>query len=243
MGDQRGVPMVTALVMMGLVAIVGIAAGTLAAAGVFSHTSTTQTIINAGGHAAPATSSSRTHGSGGSAHGNAATANPAAPADGGGTSCGGDLSVGPNTSCSFAQNVEQGYGQSGGGDQDVTAFSPATGQTYVIRCTGGSPHVCSGGTTNGASIYFTSGPSSSSSSSGGIPSGTAPCAGDVSVGPNTSCGFAQNVEAAYRGTGGGDQDVTALSPATGQTYTIHCTGASPHTCTGGTTNNASIYFP
>ncbi|HUZ29351.1 MAG TPA: hypothetical protein VMU90_08930 [Solirubrobacteraceae bacterium] len=240
MADQKGGPMIMALIIVGVVAIAGIAAGTLAAAGVFSRGSTTQTIINSGARQAATASSPATHGPAAS-RGPGAAANPAPSSAT--TSCGGDLSVGPNTSCSFAQNVEQAYVQGTGGDQDVTAFSPATGQTYAIHCTGGSPHVCSGGTTNHASIYFTSGPSPNNNSSSGIPSGTTPCAGDVSVGPNTSCSFAQNVEAAYRGSGGGDEDVTALSPATGQTYTIHCTGSSPHTCTGGTTNNASIYFP
>ena len=78
---------------------------------------------------------------------------------GGTSSCGGDLAVGPNTSCGFAQNVEQAYDQTSGGDQTVTAFSPATGITYTINCSGGSPHVCTGGTTHDASIYFTGGPS------------------------------------------------------------------------------------
>jgi hypothetical protein len=72
------------------------------------------------------------------------------------TSCGGDVSVvGPNTSCSFAQNVEQAYARSAGGNTPVTAYSPVTGLTYTIDCTGGSPHVCTGGTTHNASIYFT----------------------------------------------------------------------------------------
>jgi len=48
---------------------------------------------------------------------------------------------------------------------------------------------------------------------------------------------------AYNQGSGGDTNVTAFSPATGKTYVIHCTGLSPHVCTGGTTNNASVYFP
>jgi hypothetical protein len=64
----------------------------------------------------------------------------------------------------------------------------------------------------------------------------------VFVGPNTSCGFAQNVEQAYFQTGGGSQAVSAYSPATGLTYTIDCTGDVPHACTGGTTHDASVYF-
>jgi hypothetical protein len=61
-------------------------------------------------------------------------------------SCGGTVFVGPNTSCPFAENVEKVYSNSvGNGNATVRAISPTTGQTYVMRCTGVSPHVCRGG--------------------------------------------------------------------------------------------------
>ena len=66
-------------------------------------------------------------------------------------SCGGGLSVGPNTSCSFARNVRSAYFESGGSSR-VTVYSPTTGRNYVMSCSGGSPHVCTGG--NNASVYF-----------------------------------------------------------------------------------------
>jgi hypothetical protein len=69
--------------------------------------------------------------------------------------------------------------------------------------------------------------------------GTSSCGGGVSVGPNTSCAFAQNVAAAYRSSG--QSPIEVFSPTTGQTYTMSCTAGSPHVCTGG--NNASVYFP
>ncbi|MGI8512752.1 MAG: hypothetical protein ACR2NH_09015 [Solirubrobacteraceae bacterium] len=69
---------------------------------------------------------------------------------GGSTSCGGGLSVGPNTTCVFARSVREAYGGSGPGV--VKAYSPATDRTYSMSCTGGSPHVCTGG--NDASVYF-----------------------------------------------------------------------------------------
>lgn len=69
----------------------------------------------------------------------------------GSRSCGGSLSVGPNTSCGFAANVRDAY-YSSGGDSVVDAYSPATGRTYTMQCSGGSPHVCTGG--NNASVYF-----------------------------------------------------------------------------------------
>jgi serine/threonine protein kinase len=67
------------------------------------------------------------------------------------------------------------------------------------------------------------------------------CSGGVSVrADTTSCAFGQNVEQAYLQTSGGTRDVSAYSPATNATYTMHCTGTSPHICTGG--NNAEVQF-
>jgi len=68
------------------------------------------------------------------------------------------------------------------------------------------------------------------------------CGGSLSVNENTSCGFAENVEAAYYSEiGSGSGTVAAYSPATGETYSMYCTAGSPHECTGG--NNAAVYFP
>jgi hypothetical protein len=71
-------------------------------------------------------------------------------------------------------------------------------------------------------------------------SGTTSCGGGLSVGPNTSCPFAQNVRDAYFSSGG-SSTVTAASPVTEQVYSMHCTAGSPHVCRGG--NNASVFFP
>jgi hypothetical protein len=58
-------------------------------------------------------------------------------------SCGSTVFVGPDTSCPFAENVGKSYSESvGSGNAIVRAVSPVTGQTYSMRCTGGSPHVC-----------------------------------------------------------------------------------------------------
>jgi hypothetical protein len=65
-------------------------------------------------------------------------------------SCGGDVSVGPNTSCPFALNVVAEYQRTGQGVIDV--YSPVTGETYTMVCTGGAPHICTGG--NNATVYF-----------------------------------------------------------------------------------------
>lgn len=70
-------------------------------------------------------------------------------------SCGGLVFVGPDTSCSFAKDVEKAYNATGSlGVATVTAFSPVTGQTYVMRCIGVSPHVCRGGTNALVEFYI-----------------------------------------------------------------------------------------
>ena len=74
------------------------------------------------------------------------------PSSGGGQrACGGGVSAGPNTSCVFAREVRRAY-EAGGGSSTVEAYSAATGQTYTMTCTSGSPHVCTGG--NNATVYF-----------------------------------------------------------------------------------------
>jgi hypothetical protein len=90
--------------------------------------------------------SGRNSGTGESQQGPPATAAPST-----GASCGNNVSVGPNTSCPFALNVRAAYEQSGGAST-IRAYSPVTGVTYTMSCTGGSPHVCRGG--NDASVYF-----------------------------------------------------------------------------------------
>lgn len=70
---------------------------------------------------------------------------------------------------------------------------------------------------------------------------TASCGGTVFVGPGTSCQFAENVAQAYSNSlVQGNGTVTAVSPVTGQTYEMQCTGGSPVACTGGT--NALVEF-
>jgi hypothetical protein len=77
----------------------------------------------------------------------------------------------------------------------------------------------------------------SSSSSGSSTSGSS-CGGGVSVGANTSCGFAQNVADGYRATG--DSVIRAYSPTTHDTYAMTCSGSNPTVCHGG--NDATVYI-
>lgn len=77
---------------------------------------------------------------------------------------------------------------------------------------------------------------------GGSVASSGSCGGSLSANQYTTCGFAENVEAAYYSEiGSGSGSVTAYSPTTEQYYSMYCTAGSPHECTGG--NNAAVYFP
>lgn len=68
------------------------------------------------------------------------------------------------------------------------------------------------------------------------------CGGGLSANQYTTCGFAENVEAAYFSEiGSGSGTVAAYSPTTQQTYSMYCTAGEPHECSGG--NNAAVFFP
>lgn len=69
-----------------------------------------------------------------------------------GSSCGGNLSVGPNTSCAFAANVEAAFYSAGGGTSTVEVYSPVTGKYYTMSCVAGVPSACRGG--NNAVVYI-----------------------------------------------------------------------------------------
>lgn len=69
-----------------------------------------------------------------------------------GSSCGGNLSVGANTSCAFARYVEAALSAAGGGSQTLSVYSPTTGKYYTMTCVAGVPTVCRGG--NNAVVYI-----------------------------------------------------------------------------------------
>jgi hypothetical protein len=62
------------------------------------------------------------------------------------------------------------------------------------------------------------------------------CGDSLVAGPNTTCAFAANVRAAYRGAG----TVVAYSPVTHQTYVMTCSAGPAVVCTGA--NDASLSF-
>lgn len=68
------------------------------------------------------------------------------------TSCGGNLSVGSNTTCPFAENVRNAWYAAGGGTVTVDAYSPVTNRYYTMFCSAGIPTVCRGG--NNAVVYI-----------------------------------------------------------------------------------------
>lgn len=69
------------------------------------------------------------------------------------TSCGGNISVGSNTTCAFGQNVAASYfGYGGGGTAHLQVYSPVTGTYYSMTCVPGVPVFCSGG--NNATVYL-----------------------------------------------------------------------------------------
>ena len=68
------------------------------------------------------------------------------------TSCGGSLSVGPDTTCRFAENVRAEYEyEIGSGSGTVYAYSAANNEIYEMFCTA-SPHECSGAIN--ATVFF-----------------------------------------------------------------------------------------
>src|SRR4051794_23777412 len=70
-----------------------------------------------------------------------------------GTSCGGGVFAGPNTTRAFALNVRDAYDEAPGSSATVRVFSPVTSQTYTMSCApSGSGITCSGG--NDASVTF-----------------------------------------------------------------------------------------
>jgi hypothetical protein len=153
------------------------------------------------------------------------------PGSGGTTACGNGLSVGPNTTCAFAQNVRAAYDDHGPGT--VIAYSPVTLKTYTMSCSATATVVCAGA--DNASVYFSRDPVGH----GATRYGTTACGNGLAAGPNTTCAFAANVRAAYNDRGPGT--VIAYSPVTHKTYAMSCVSRAPVVCTGG--HNASVYFP
>jgi serine/threonine-protein kinase len=238
--DNSGNPL--ALILLAIIAVVGIAVAALAAAGVFNKEDKTPT--------ARTPSHKRTSQVKQSPQKKLNLPADAVPCDKG-------LWVNEVTTCPFAENTRSAYAESNG-SRELQVYSPVTGLTYDMTCTGSSPVVCRGG--NNAAVYFTSAKaaeqntsapppstptaeSSSSSSSGSLTS----CDQNVSANEATSCPFAENVFVAYWEDyeSFGEQEYTyisAFSPTTSQSYGMECSLESDVvSCSGG--NGAFVTFP
>lgn len=226
--DRSTAPL--ALILLAIVALAGVALGILAAAGVFSN----------GGAAKTATASSTA--SKASAPESASIPGPSGPQpDGappnGAKPCGDGLSVGAATTCPFAHNVQRAF-VSSNGSSTIEAYSPTTGETYMMRCTGEGTVVCHGG--NNATVYLMAAGALSSSA-------LKSCDENVSATDVTSCPFAENVFVSYREEyeAHGEQAeayVSAYSQTTSRAYEMLCSSDGVTVeCSGG--DHAFVTFP
>jgi hypothetical protein len=237
--DRSGNPL--ALILLAVIAVVGIAAAVLAATGVFSKESGSpraQTVAHRSTDGRPKTTRPRPP----------AGAIPCPPAG---------LWVNAVTTCPFAKNTRSVYAESGGAHR-IQVYSPVTGLTYDMACSGSSLVTCTGG--NHAAVYFTSAeasgqntspPPESASSSPESPAQSSAasqaCDQNISANEVTSCPFAENVFVVYweEYESFGEEPYTyviASSPTTGESYEMECVLESDVVnCSGG--NEAFVTFP
>jgi serine/threonine protein kinase len=247
--DRSGSPL--ALVVLGIVAIVGIVVAILAATGVFSKESS-----------APRTTASTSPVNKPRQQNKATPKQPAKVAVSppqGSSSCPGSTGLWVNsvTSCPFGKNTRSAYAEAGG-SHDIQVYSPVTGVTYEMTCKGATLVTCTGG--NEAAVYFSRAkaagqdttpvrapepePTPEPSYSGG---GSESCDQNISVNEYTSCPFAENVFVSYweEYESYGESTYTyveAYSSETGESYDMECTlGGGIVDCTGG--NDAFVTFP
>jgi serine/threonine protein kinase len=250
--DRSGSPL--ALIILGIVAILGVVAAVLAAAGVFSKESAPTSSTAA--HHVPNSGKSR----GATRHPRTVkheTVTPPASA----SACpeSSDLWVNSHTSCPFAKNTRSAYAESGGADH-IEVYSPVTGVTYEMTCNGTSLVTCTGG--NNAVAYFSKARATGQDTTPVAPpepepeptpeptysSGTSQsCDQNISANEVTSCPFAEEVFVAYweEYESYGEESysyVDAYSPTTGDSYGMDCyLDADFVECTGG--NGALVTFP
>jgi tRNA A-37 threonylcarbamoyl transferase component Bud32 len=241
--DRSGSPV--ALIVIGIVAVCGIAAAVLAASGVFSKESppasrTVAHMTQKGRRTKPV--KHVVH--------QAKSVTPPA----GSESCSGasELWVNEHTSCPFAENTQSAYAEADGA-KNISVYSPVTGKTYPMVCKGTSLITCSGG--NNAAVYFGSAKASGQNTEpaprveseptpepeySGSGAATISCDSNIYVNEVTSCPFAENVFEAYadeyRSYGeSGYYFVEAYSEDTGKSFGMDCYDDSDFVeCTGGT---------
>lgn len=254
--DRSGSPV--ALIVIGIVAVCGIAAAVLAASGTFSKasspTSSAVTTTTTPNKAKPKVESEKPKQK--AHHKRKATPPP------GSESCPGtsELWVNQYTTCPFAENVQSAYAESGGA-HEISVYSPVTGKTYAMTCSGTTLITCTGG--NNAAVYFGSAmpegqnttptprveptpePEPESFSGGG--EANISCDPNVYVNSVTTCPFAENVFVAYfeEYESVGESSylyVEAFSEEKGESFGMDCYDEDDFIeCTGGT--EALVTFP
>ncbi len=251
--DRSGSPV--ALIVIGIVAVCGIAAAVLAASGVFSKESSpmSRTV---------AKTTSKAHAAKPVKHVAHQQPRPVTP-PAGSESCPGatELWVNEHASCPFAENTQSAYAEADGA-KNISVYSPVTGKTYAMACKGTSLITCAGG--NDAAVYFGSAkaggqnmepaprvepeptPEPEPEYSGGG-AATIACDSNIYVNEVTSCPFAENVFEAYADEyqsygESGYYYVEAYSEETGKSFGMDCYDDSDFVeCTGG--KDALVTFP
>ncbi len=249
--DRSGNPL--ALILLAIIAVVGIVAAVLAATGVFSKESASPSTVasaragSAAGRSAPQPKS------------NLGPVKPPA----GSSPCpeAKGLWVNGVTSCPFGTNTRSAYAEAGGAHQ-IQVYSPVTGLTYEMKCSGSRLVTCTGG--KSAAVYFSSAKATGQNTSAPQPSTPEPtpdpapesvqsseasqsCDQNISANQVTSCAFAENVFVAYweEYEAYGEEPFTyvdAFSPTTGESYGMECSlEYDVVSCSGGT--EAFVTFP
>jgi hypothetical protein len=169
-----------------------------------------------------------------------------------------DLWVNAVTSCPFAKNTRSAYAEADG-SHDIEVYSPVTGVTYEMTCSGTNLVTCAGG--NDAHVYFSRARATGQDTTpvpAPEPEPTAPepnsssgtsqsCDQNISANEATSCPFAEEVFVTYweEYESYGEEAYTyvnAYSPTTGKSYGMECyLEADFVECTGG--NRALVTFP
>jgi serine/threonine-protein kinase len=252
--DRSGSPI--AFIVVGIVAVCGIAAAVLAASGVFSKESTpTSSTV-----ASTTTSPTKTKGQGDEKKVKPKESQKVEPPAGSETCTGAkELWVNSVTSCPFAENTQSAYAEANG-SKHLEVYSPVTGTTYAMTCKGTRLITCTGG--NEAAVYFASAKASGQNTEPaprveptpapepeytGGGAATKACDQNISANEVTSCPFAENVFVAYweEYEAIGESPVmyvVAYSEETGETYGMECYDYSDFIeCTGGT--EALVTFP
>lgn len=250
--DRSGSPI--ALIVIGIVAVCGIAAAVLAASGVFSKEGSPSSRTVARTTPKAQTAKHVKH----VVHQPKPVTPPA-----GSESCSGasELWVNEHTSCPFAENTQSAYAEANGA-KNISVYSPVTGKTYAMACKGTNLITCTGG--NNAAVYFGSAKASGQNtepaprvepeptpepepSYSGSGEATIACDSNIYVNEVTSCPFAENVFEAvaleYQEYGESSAYfVSAYSEDTGKSYPMECYDFDDLIeCTGG--KGALVTFP